>query len=260
MRKIVIGDVHGCIDEFRELLKLVEFRQHRDFVLQVGDLMDRGPDPVACVRYAREIGAVVLMGNHEEKHVRWRKHEDRRAADLAAGVKQPKKNPMKPFNEERAAQNAALTDEEMDWMAHLPFTFDLGRDLIAVHAGFEPAYPVREQLDNKTVTRVRFVDDCGEMVGYSEGSLDQPEGTVFWTEAWAKKWDRIESVVYGHAIHSLEQPTITPTEHGACYGIDTGCVYGGKLTAMVINEKGKIEFAQVKAQQVYFDHYHPMGV
>lgn len=257
MRKIIVGDVHGCIDEFRGLLKLVDFRQYDDFLLQVGDLMDRGPDPVACVRLARELGAVVLMGNHEEKHVRWRKHEARRAEGVAAG-RTPKKNPMRPFRPEAAAQNEALTDEEIDWMSCLPFTFDLGRDLIAVHAGFEPAYPVREQLDSKALLRVRFVDSEGEMAGYADGSLSQPPDSIFWTDLWSQKWDRIESVVYGHAIHSLEDPHITKTQHGYCYGIDTGCVYGGRLTAMILDEEGRVEFAQVKAKKTYYDHFFPL--
>jgi bis(5'-nucleosyl)-tetraphosphatase (symmetrical) len=239
-RTIVVGDVHGCLDEFRALLDLVSFVHGQDRLVQVGDLMDRGPDPVGCVRFARELGAEVLMGNHEEKHVRFRKHEANR---LATG----KKNPMKRFSPEKAAQNAALSDEEVAWMAALPMTLDLGNRLMAVHAGLEPAFSFQDQ--SKAVLRVRYVDAKGKMVGFTEGSLDQPSNTVYWTA----QWNGPESVVYGHAVHSLTDPRVDLVPgNGKCFGIDTGCVFGGRLTAMVLVPGSEPEFAQVQAQREYF--------
>lgn len=70
MRTLIVGDIHGC---YRELLELFDNAAlgADDIVVSVGDLVDRGPDPAAVVRWfrARE-HAVVLMGNHERKHVR----------------------------------------------------------------------------------------------------------------------------------------------------------------------------------------------
>lgn len=239
-RCVIVGDVHGCLDEFRALLNLVSFVQGRDRLVQVGDLMDRGPDPVGCVRFARKLGAEVLMGNHEEKHVRFRKHEANRQAT-------GKKNPMKPFPLEKVAQNAALSDEEVAWMAALPMTLNLGNGLMAVHAGLEPAFSFQDQ--SKAVLRVRYVNANGKMVGFTEGSLDQPPSTVYWTEQWKGP----ESVVYGHAVHSLTDPRVDSVSgNGKCFGIDTGCVFGGRLTAMVLNPGREPEFAQVQAQREYF--------
>jgi len=245
MRTIVVGDVHGCLDEFRELLNLLSFSEESDRLVQVGDLMDRGPDPIECVRYARKIGAVVIMGNHEEKHVRWRRHEVKR---ILTG----KKNPMKPFSLKRAAQNADLTEEEIEWMSKLPLTYKLESGFVVVHGGLEPAFSVDGQSD--AVLRVRYVDEEGKKVGYARGSMKQPENTVY----WAEKWGGPESIIYGHARHSLT-PRVDKFEEGCCYGIDTGCVFGGRLTAMILTSDGDPEFVQVHARKAYFDSTHCDG-
>lgn len=86
-RAIVIGDVHGCIDELDELLRTLQYKPGEDLVYFTGDLIDRGPSPVGVVRRAREIGAFSVMGNHEEKLVCWFKHEKVRKES-------GKKNPM----------------------------------------------------------------------------------------------------------------------------------------------------------------------
>jgi diadenosine tetraphosphatase ApaH/serine/threonine PP2A family protein phosphatase len=255
MRRIIIGDVHGCLEEWRELLKVLSFRKGEDFLLQVGDLLDRGPDPVGCVRYARELGAIVLMGNHEEKHLRWRRHEDRRAAVLREG-RTPKKNPMKAFSETKAAQNAALSDDDIAWIASLPLSYDLGGGLHAVHAGCEPRYSIADQ-SRDVLTRLRYVGTeeghkrFDRMVGYAAGSLDQPENTIYWSE----RWQGPESIVYGHAVHSLTEPKIDAFPGGRCYGIDTGCCFGGRLTAMVLEDGREPEFVQVQAREAYSELY-----
>jgi len=274
MRTIVIGDVHGCLDEFRELLKLLSFSKGRDRLVSVGDLVDRGPDSVGCVRFARECGATVVMGNHEEKHIRWRKHE---AVRKITG----KKNPMRPFPPERAAENAAFTDEEMEWMANLPMTLNLENGMVVVHGGLEPMFSFEDQ--KKGVLRVRFVDETGKFVGWKKGSRtprraftslpkkffdscpsrllpaftreatldDAAIGMVYWTELWKGP----ESVIYGHAVADFKNPRIDRFPGGCCYGIDTGCAYGGPLTAMVLPQSLPTdpEFVQVYPKKVYFN-------
>ena len=239
MRTIVIGDVHGCIDEMRALVDAVSFRKGADRLVFVGDLTDRGPDPAGCVRFARELGAEGVESNHDEKHVRFRKHEANR---LATG----KKNPMK-LSPERAAENAAMSDDDIAWIRGLPQVLHIAPNMVVVHAGLEPAFKVADQSD--AVIRVRYVNDAGEMVGYKEGSLDQPADTVL----WASRWKGPESVIYGHAIHSMTEPRIDRFEGGACYSIDTGCVYGGRLTAAVVVPGHEVEFVQVQAARAYYE-------
>lgn len=242
-RIIAIGDVHGCIEEFQELLKLVSYRPGVDTVVQVGDLMDRGPDPVGCVRYARENKFKVVRGNHEDKHVRWRKHESARGQ---------KKNPVQGINGIRAEQNLALSDEDIRWLNALPLKVEIRKGLIAVHAGLEPAFPLAQQ--SSAVSRVRYVNEAGLMV--SSKNFDKPEGAFL----WSTRWRGPESVVYGHAVHSLVTPRIDRFDGvGACYGIDTGCVYGGSLSALLALPGGAIEFAQVRAKAVYYEGFRAVS-
>lgn len=241
-RHIVIGDVHGCIDEMRRLLFELEFKKDVDDLIFAGDLIDRGPDSPGVVRMAREMGARSVMGNHEEKAVRWARHERTRGL---------KKNPMQ-VRPGRAAEWAALSEEDRVWMAALPAFLRVGKEYIVVHAGLESVRPPEEQKLDR-VCRMRYVDaDSGE---YKSGSdpREVPENTVDWMEAWKGP----ESVIYGHAVHDREYPRINTPQPGVkTFGIETGVVFGGKLTAMVIDPKrtlgSEVYFHQVQAAQVYF--------
>lgn len=240
MRTLVIGDVHGCLDELRDLLNAASFVKGTDHLVFVGDLMDRGPEPAACVRFARELGALCVESNHDEKFPRFFKHEANR---LATG----KKNPMK-LSAERAAQGRMLSEDDIAWLKGLPNVLHIAPNMVVVHAGLEPAFKVADQSD--AVVRVRYVDAAGEMKGYSEGSLEQPANTVL----WAERWKGPESVIYGHSVHSLTEPRVDRFEGGACYGIDTGCVFGGFLCAAIVVEGREPEFVLVKARKCY----HPL--
>lgn len=242
MRTIVIGDVHGCLAELRDLLSKVEFVKGSDRLVFVGDLMDRGPEPAACVKFARELGAECVESNHDEKFPRFRKHE---AHFKVTG----KKNPMR-LSAERQAQHALLSDEDIAWIKSLPQVIHIAPDMVVVHAGLEPAFKVADQSD--AVIRVRYVNEAGEMVGYSEGSIEQPSGTA----DWAERWKGPESVIYGHSVYSLTDPRVDRFEGGACYGIDTGCVFGGRLTAAIVVPGCAVELAQVQAAREYLSYTH----
>lgn len=235
MRTIVVGDLHGCIVEFRELVARLDL-SHSDRLVLVGDLMDKGPEPVACVRFAREIGADCLLGNHEEKHLRWRRHEDRRAEN-------PKyKNPMKPLGEAKAAQNAALSPEDIIWLQACPKMIQVNNWVI-VHAGLMPGVALDNQTDDRL--RVRWVDGANKMASLDPEDPQQPVGTRPWMEVW----DGPQNVVYGHAAHHLRTPRVDRNSLGAeMWGIDTGCVYGGYLTALVLETR---EVIQVQAREAY---------
>lgn len=229
---IVIGDVHGCLEELDELLTLVSPRRHR--VVFAGDLVDRGPDPAGVVRRVRELGAECVMGNHDEKHVRWAKHEAKRRAS-ATYV-----NPMRPLAAEALAQHAALGDEGIAFLAALPHKLHLGGAWWIVHGGAAPKAVLAAQKPS-TLMRCRWVDDDGAMIGQFESS----PGARY----WATVWPGPECIVYGHHVHSLEKPRIDqPAQGVTCVGIDTGCCFGGRLTAFVV-ETG--EAIQVAARRAY---------
>ncbi|MCX5741776.1 MAG: metallophosphoesterase [Proteobacteria bacterium] len=231
MATIVIGDVHGCLEELDELLALVG-AGHR--LVLLGDLMDRGPDPVGVVRRVREVGAECVMGNHDEKHVRWARHEAKRRTSPGY------RNPMPPFPADRAAQHAALGDEGVAFLAALPVRISLGGGWWAVHGGVAPRTEFAAQKA-ATMLRCRWIDDAGAMIGRA----DPPPGARHWARAWGGP----ENIVYGHHVHDLAVARIDrPVEGVTCAGIDTGCCFGGMLTAFVI-ETG--EMIQVPARRAY---------
>lgn len=231
MRTVVIGDVHGCLAELDELLARLELRPS-DRLVFLGDLVDRGPDPVGVVRRVRALGAECVYGNHEDKHVRWAAHEARRRA------KPDYRNPMSPMQPADAAANAALTQEELAWLSALPTWLDLGDGWLAVHAGLEPARALDEQR-RSCVARVRWVDARGRMKGGDDPSVPPP-GTQLWSEVWKGP----QSVVYGHHVLGLEAPRVDRPAAGIeCWGIDTGCCFGGRLTALVLPERRVVQVA-----------------
>jgi len=228
-RCIIVGDVHGCLDELDELLLLVDYqgRSRGDRLVFAGDLLDRGPDPVGVVRRARELDAEAVLGNHEEKHIRWRAWMHKVATGKAD------KNPMRPFDEARLAQHIALSDDDMDWLNHLPPFLRLDKNWLVVHAGFETDGTPPENQKLSKICRVRDVGDDGKMAADHKNPLKPVEGAA----PWGTRWAGPESVIYGHAVHSLAKPRIDCHGGYSCYGIDTGCVFGGRLTAMIVEDQ-----------------------
>lgn len=239
---VAVGDVHGCIEELKELLNTIQFNKNQMRLVFLGDLMDRGPDPVACVRKVRELDVECIMGNHEEKHLRWRKHEKNR--QLTGKV-----NPMKRMSNADALANEQLSDQDFSWMKSLPLKLNLGNNWWAAHAGCEPRLPLAKQIPAQ-IMRVRFVNQDGVAQSLNPDK-SQPEGTVYWAEQWRGP----ENIVYGHCVHDLKEVRYdysldNSLPHGVCLGIDTGCCFGGHLTAALFTNN-IIEFAQVKAKRKY---------
>ncbi|HEX9050740.1 MAG TPA: metallophosphoesterase [Anaeromyxobacter sp.] len=222
-RTLVVGDVHGCLHELDELLRTAEYAPGRDRLVFLGDLLDRGPDPVGVVRRVRELGAECVLGNHEEKHVRYAAHEARRSEDPGYRI------PMKRFDARRAAEHARLTHDDLIWLSRLPRVVSLGDGWVAVHAGFVPGLPIAAQPPDWTI-RLRYVDAAGAPVPRARGDAREPG-----VRPWAAAWTGPESVVYGHFPQRLDLPKRDEPAPGVvCLGIDTGCVYGGRLTALVL--------------------------
>jgi hypothetical protein len=234
LRTIVIGDVHGCLAELQELLDRAA-PVSGDRLVFLGDLLDRGPDPVGVLHLVRSLGAECVMGNHEEKHLRYAAHEARRRTDPRY------RNPMRPFDPKRAAEHARLSREDLLWLASLPRWIVLGGRWVAVHGGLVPGVPLSAQPSDWAV-KLRYVDGQGRPAPREAGDSGAP-GVRRWAEAWTGP----DSVVYGHfpvgrgAIRRDD-----PHPGVVCMGIDTGCVYGGALTALVLPG---CEVVQVRSRQ-----------
>jgi bis(5'-nucleosyl)-tetraphosphatase (symmetrical) len=237
MRAIVIGDIHGCLDEFDALLAHVSYQPGKDRLILLGDLVDRGPDSHGVLRRAQELRAAVVLGNHDEKHLRWHRYQLRAAMDPRFKV------PMRRLSENQLATHATLTEQDFEFIgSFVPYLF-IGHPWVAVHGGLDPIKPIEEQ-DTKQMVRRRYIDpQDGKLLKMGKG-CSLPPHAVFWAHAY----NGPEHVIYGHNIYELGKPKTTQYT----VGIDTGCVFGGGLTAGILVD-GKMEVTSVPSR-AYLDY------
>lgn len=201
-RTIVIGDVHGCVDEARDLLDAVG-PSAEDRVIFAGDLVDRGPDSRGAVELAMQFESI--LGNHEETH-------------LARRHSAPHK-----LSPDHARTRSVLGPEHFDWLATLPLSIRLPEhDAIVVHAGLYPGTSFDAQ-DPYHLLHIQCVDGASRK---SHWPSRAPAGTRF----WASDWSGPERVIFGHTV--VDAAFV----HPFAAAIDTGCVYGRALTALVLPE------------------------
>lgn len=214
-RVIAIGDVHGCHEELSKLLKEVA-PTAEDFVLFLGDLVNRGPDSHAAVAIARSLRARSLLGNHELRLLNYRRSGD------ASALKDDDRRTLKQ-----------LTREDWEYLEGMALHHYMpALDTVFVHGGFLPGQAWQTQPAS-VVTRIQVIDRDGR----PRKRNDVPNAPF-----WADQWSGPPYVVYGHT------PREEVYERPSSLGIDTGCVYGGKLTALVLPER---RIVQVKAKEKY---------
>ncbi|MBN1404583.1 MAG: metallophosphoesterase [Opitutales bacterium] len=216
-RIIAIGDVHGCALELERLLIQLSPRAG-DRIVMLGDLVNRGPDSSRVIEICREIGAMALMGNHERRLLRarsgsrWRKLDD---VDMRT--------------------YSSLSPADWAYIEKMQLTiYARSFDTVFVHGGFAPGRPWSEQKA-RDVTRIQVVDKQGRGMKRSEA----PAGCRHWSELWKGP----PFVIYGHSPWS----DVRKTEW--TMGLDTGCVYGGLLSAVILPER---RIVQVKALRPYY--------
>jgi bis(5'-nucleosyl)-tetraphosphatase (symmetrical) len=228
-RTIIVGDIHGCIDEFEELLRVLSYDKRSDRLILLGDLIDRGPDSLGVVQKARKMGLECVMGNHEYKFLKWWKSSGSQA-DVY----------------DRKDFYTRFTDEDVNYIFRMPTYIKLDGAVI-VHAGLKPGIPVSAQSKDDLMY-LRYTDSEKRFISLKKVAKIGKEaaGAHFWTEFWYGP----DSVVYGHNVHSMTDPLIEEVIPGVtCYGLDTGCCFGGKLTALVWETK---EIVQVQAKRTYY--------
>lgn len=230
---IVIGDLHSCRDEFNRLLKKLDYDKSKHRIILVGDLIDRGPDPIGLVHQIQDMGIESVLGNHSEKLLRWRRHEALKALTGA-------ENPMKEPTAQRRKEWESFTKSDLQWLTSLPLQIHVKDNWYVVHAGMEPNVPFAEQ-DLERIIRIRYVDENGKYV--KPKTKEKPKGTWFWAEKWAQPFN----ILFGH--QGFAEPTVFRNENNVCIGLDTKAVFGGKLTAYNIERN---EFVQVKAAKSYY--------
>lgn len=242
----VIGDVHGCRAELEELLGELGYAIARDDqgravgarhpegrrAVFVGDLVDRGPDTPGVLRLAMgmvEAGdALAVCGNHEQKLVRaMRGRKVTVAHGLAESLAQ-----LGEETEEYRARVEAFCD---GLISH--YRLD-GGNLVVAHAGLPQAYHGRAS------GRVRSF----ALYGDTTGETDEYGLPVRYP--WANEYRGRAMVLYGHT------PVVDPEWVNGTMCLDTGCVFGGKLTALRYPER---EIVSVKAHQVWYEPTRPLA-
>lgn len=231
LRTIIIGDVHGCIDEFNSLLIKLNYDSSNDRIILLGDLIDRGPDSVAVIRRARQLNLDCVMGNHEHKFLKWYR---------SVGTKNDVYDSKPHYTQ--------FSEEDINYIFQMPQYIKID-DFIIVHAGLRAGVPI-EQQKKDDLFYIRYMDSDKKFVSLKKinkaGSKEAVDAH-FWTEFYEGTYN----VVYGHNVYDLENIKIDdyPYTGKKCYGIDTGACFGGSLTAFILETK---EIVQVKSKKVYY--------
>jgi len=258
MATYAIGDVQGCFDELLELLNKIEFDQARDYLWFAGDLVNRGPKSLEVLRFVKGLGdrAITVLGNHD--------------LHLLAVV-QDRREPLAKDRME-AILNAPDRDELCDWLRQQPLMHrDDQLGYVMLHAGLPPQWSLDDAVlraseveqvlrsgdsaafinniyGNEPVqwsnrlsgwqrlrfitncfTRLRFCDEQGRLELKEKGAPgNQPVGYQPWFDLRASQRDK-QQILFGHwSTLGMRQP-------GNAHALDTGCVWGGTLSALRID-------------------------
>lgn len=218
-RTLFIGDVHGCLLELQDLLEACAHTAY-DRVVLVGDLVAKGPDSAGVVRLARERGMLAVRGNHDAHVLRARAH----------GGLRPDGRRLKPEHQ-RVLDTLAAAD--WAYLEALPLYLRFPElNVLAVHAGLVPGVPLEAQ-DAHLLVNLRSITPAGA-----------PSKRIDNGVPWASLWKGPETVIFGHdAMRGLQR-------YPHALGLDSGCVYGGRLNAWILPE-GRL--VSVPARAAYMD-------
>jgi bis(5'-nucleosyl)-tetraphosphatase (symmetrical) len=220
--RIFIGDIQGCCQELEALLERARFDPATDALEPVGDLVNRGPESLRTLRLLKSLGAKGVLGNHDLHLLR-----------VAAGTRQ-----LSAKDTIGQVLEADDRDELLRWLAAIPFV-RAWDDVALVHAGFDPTWkdpierlakldPLSKSRDVEFATHARWCDEHGARPASDD---DEPSPRY---KPWFE-WPRApalgeRTVVFGHWARNglVVRPKLR--------GLDTGCVWGGKLTAWIAEE------------------------
>ncbi len=264
MPTYAIGDIQGCADELGRLLDLLRFDPSRDRLWFAGDLVNRGPGSLEVLRLVHSLDAcsVVVLGNH-----------DLHLLALGEGnTKHAKKSNL------GAVLEAPDRDQLLHWLRHRPLMHhDASRGFTLVHAGLAPQWslaqalaharelesvlrgpdyrdylfamygnePARWSPDLAGMERLRFITNCLTRVRYctADGTLalkekgtlaTRPKSLIPWFHCPGRQ-TREERIIFGH------WSSLGYWARDNVWGIDSGCLWGGHLTALRVRRRQPLE-------------------
>jgi protein phosphatase len=240
----IIGDVHGCLDECLQLLRMLGYtvagsREAPEVTapegrraIFIGDLVDRGPDSPGVLRLAMAMTAngtaLCVPGNHDVKLMKKLRGRDVKVSHGLAETLQQLETEPEEFRR-------AAADWVYSLVSHL--MLDDGK-LVVAHAG------MKEKLQGRASALVRDFALYGE----TTGETDEYGLPVRYD--WASDYRGQAMVVYGHT----PVPEAEWVNRTLC--VDTGCVFGGKLTALRYPER---ELVSVPAARTYYEPIKPLA-
>ena len=258
MSTYAIGDLQGCYDPLQRLLERIKFAPENDTLWLVGDLVNRGPQSLEVLRLIKSLGeaAVTVLGNHDL-------HLLALAADFGRMHKSDTFGPILA---------APDRDELLHWLRHRPLAWRQGEFLL-LHAGLMPGWSADDAMrlaaeaeavlqqpdardffaqmygdsprawrDNlqgidrirvivNTFTRMRFCTAQGEMDFHHKGAPgSQPPGLFPWFDVPERR-SADTTIIMGHwsTLGLIHRPNLL--------ALDTGCLWGGELTAVRLEDR-----------------------
>lgn len=212
-RTLIIGDVHGCDKELKKLLKEVKADPDQDQILFIGDLINKGPNSRGVWEIFREMKAKAILGNHELSML-----------ELVQGKFHKHGKYFEQLQHDFGRYFADFVHDVSNW----PLWYE-DHELMLVHAGLVPGlHP--DQTDPWALVTIRTWDGVGE-------DLKNPDNPP-WYDFYAGD----DLIVFGHwaALGGLNRPRVI--------GLDTGCVYGGSLSCLILPER---KLVSVPARKAY---------
>ena len=214
-KTFIVGDVHGCLKEFLALLKKVNYKADTHRLILVGDIINRGPFSFEMLNWVKKNEVEMVRGNHEQAFIRGIT-ENNLTNPVLYELKKEMKKDLKKW---------------IEWLCQLPFYIE-EKDFLVVHAGLVPQEEP-QYSDPHLLMHIRTWDGKGKDI--------KSELYPAWHDFYKKK----KLVVYGHWANQglkIKKNSI---------GLDTGCVYGQKLSGVLLPER---KIFQVPAlRNYYFD-------
>lgn len=210
-RSIIIGDVHGCLHELERLVERVRYHPEKDSLYFLGDIINRGPFSKECFFKVLNLKGVSIKGNHEWHAVQY--------------ARLNKETPVfSRLRKEFGTDYPDFLSTIADWPVYIETD-----DFILVHGGLVPGIPL-EESDDYLLTSIRTWDGIGR-------DIKNPDNPP-----WFDFYMGSKLVVFGHwaRLGGLKRKNVI--------GLDTGCVYGRELSALLLPER---RIVSVPAEKAY---------